>query len=53
MDLQRAMSLMELHIGIKQKYGGGLDEALLSARNDVNRVLQESKKKERQLQRWQ
>jgi len=52
MDLRRAMNLMDLHVGIKQKYSGGLDEALLSARNDVDGVLQESKEKERQLQQW-
>ncbi|KAF4555781.1 Hypothetical protein D9617_2g057450 [Elsinoe fawcettii] len=38
-DLKRARDLIELHSTVKTRHGSGVDDELLKARRDVDRVL--------------
>ncbi|MCJ1326699.1 hypothetical protein MMC10_003364 [Thelotrema lepadinum] len=40
-DLQRALDLVDLHYGVKEKYSQGTDMSLEAARSGVNKVLQD------------
>ena len=44
-DLQRALDLVELHYGVKEKYSQGPDMGLEAARAEVNKVLHNLKHK--------
>ena len=44
-DLQRAMDLVDLHYGVKEKYSQGKDMGLEAARAEVNKVLQDLRHK--------
>ncbi|KAL9121455.1 MAG: hypothetical protein Q9187_001992 [Circinaria calcarea] len=46
-DLQRAIDLVELHFGLKEKHLQGVDMGLRQARVEVDRVLQRLKAGER------
>ena len=39
-DLQRAMDLVDLHYGVKEKHMQGLDMGLQKARRDVQRAME-------------
>lgn len=39
-DLQRAMDLVDLHYGVKEKHKHGIDLSLQKARQDVRRVME-------------
>ena len=42
-DLQRAIDLVDLHYGVKEKHLQGIDMGLRQARIEVNRVLEKLK----------
>ena len=44
-DLQRALDLVELHYGVKEKHLQGTDEGLVAARREVNKVLADLQRK--------
>ena len=44
-DLQRAMDLVDLHYGVKEKYSQGKDMSLEAARAEVHKVLQDIRHK--------
>ena len=46
LDLQRAIDLVDLHYGVKEKHMRGVDMSLSQARIDVNRVLEKLKVKD-------
>ena len=45
-DLQRALDLVELHHGVREKHLQGTDESLMAARRGVNKVLADLQRKE-------